>query len=39
MSRKEHTTKISARCVQTEDLTQLVYLDTPGLVTEEEFQR
>ncbi|CAL4109659.1 unnamed protein product, partial [Meganyctiphanes norvegica] len=39
VSSKVHTTECNARCVQTIDSTQIIYLDTPGLVTPEETQR
>uniref|UniRef100_A0A8D8S1Z2 GTPase Era, mitochondrial n=1 Tax=Cacopsylla melanoneura TaxID=428564 RepID=A0A8D8S1Z2_9HEMI len=39
MSRKVHTTKCRARGVYIENKSQLVFLDTPGLVSEQEKQR
>lgn len=39
MSRKVHTTKCRARGVYIEDKSQLVFLDTPGLVSNEEKER
>lgn len=39
VSSKVHTTECNARCVQTVDSTQIIYLDTPGLVTPEETKK
>jgi len=39
ISKKVHTTKSRARAVCVEGNTQLVFLDTPGLVTHKEFKK
>ncbi|XP_049855488.1 GTPase Era, mitochondrial-like [Schistocerca gregaria] len=39
VSKKVHTTRCRARAVSIQDTTQIIFLDTPGLVTATEMQR